>query len=429
MAHPLQDGAPFFLPERVSPATPPLRPYHGVQDRAGRGVARSPDRLHAVGVAVAVAPVHKHTNNVYRPVSTATPKGRRKGVKRLLRYGLRKGLQRVSDNKRFLGCGRVRLRDYVGVVVGPEGTAHFSGVMSCGSVWLCPVCSAKIDARRAEEVAGVLKAHLAAGGAAYFGGLTMPHDFGDRLEPMRRLNTEAYRRLLQGPVWLNLKKRLGIVGYIRSLEVLHGANGWHPHTHPLFLTDRLLTAEELAELQAYVFRVWRSAIVKAGYRTPERVGFSLELVASPESIGAYMSKMGLALELTHGATKDGGALRTPFNIAEDFLATGDYADQVLWLEYEKAMHGARRLTWSKGLKARYAVAELSDEELATEEVGGELVATLSPDDWRAVVAADASIAILEAAESDGAAGVLAVLATLPSVGLPRWLRAGDGGGG
>jgi hypothetical protein len=265
----------------------------------------------------------------------------------------------------------------------------------------------------------------------YFGALTLPHDLGDLLEPMRRLVTTGYRRILQGREWLKLKKRLGIVGYVRALEVMAGPNGWHPHAHPLWFTEHPLTPEQVAELDAYVFRTWRRVVVAAGYRAPQRDGFRLDAVRTPDGVANYLAKLGLALELTHGTDKQGRQRghRSPFQILSDFLATGDDADLTLWLEYERAMKGARRLTFSNGLKDRYGVAEISDEDLATKEVGGELVASLTADEWRAVVAHGVRLAVLEAAEGSGAAGVSAVLASLPTPAPPLRLVPDDGGSG
>jgi hypothetical protein len=64
----------------------------------------------------------------------------------------------------------------------PEGRrAGIEGLVTCGSVWLCPVCAAKVAAKRAEELATVLDAVHAAGGSAFMLTLTIRHSAGDRL--------------------------------------------------------------------------------------------------------------------------------------------------------------------------------------------------------------------------------------------------------
>jgi hypothetical protein len=97
----------------------------------------------------------------------------------------------------------------------------------------------------------------------------------------------------------------------------------------------------------------------------------------------------------------------------DFLSTGDEADLLLWQEWERGMRGAKQLTWSRGLKARYAVEEKSDEALAAEEVGGDVVVTITPTQWRALVRLGLRVRLLEALEDGGERAAEAMLASLP----------------
>lgn len=422
-AHPSSGAAPFLSPKSDSPD--PRRWVLGQNPAPPAPHFRdAPDRPDNPAVAVAVAALEKNANRVSAP-----PASQAKDVGRKARYALREGLQRITTLPRVAKCGRCRVGESVGVRLGAGGRAHYSGLMSCGSVWLCPVCAAKVDARRAEEVCGVLKQHLANGGAAYFLTFTLPHNDGDRLAATRRLAAKAFKRLLQGRKWQGLKARLGVAGTIRALEVTHGEAGWHPHLHSLFLTDAPLTAEQQEALDAYGFAAWRAAVVAAGHKTPQRQGYCFQVVAG-SGIGEYVTKMGAALEITHGAQKQGRhGSRTPFQILADFLQWGDEADLTLWLEYEAAMKGARRLTWSHGLKARYAVTEVSDEALAAEEVGGELLADLSATEWRSVVAFRKQLAVLEAAERFGVSGIRRLLASLPAPPPALRLLRSDGNSG
>jgi hypothetical protein len=60
-------------------------------------------------------------------------------------------------------------------------TAGYSGLASCGSVWACPQCAAKIATRRADDLSKVMRAVDKAGGSAFLLTLTMRHSRGDRL--------------------------------------------------------------------------------------------------------------------------------------------------------------------------------------------------------------------------------------------------------
>lgn len=60
-------------------------------------------------------------------------------------------------------------------------SAGYSGLASCGSVWACPQCAAKVATRRADELSKVMRAVDEAGGSAFLLTLTMRHSRGGRL--------------------------------------------------------------------------------------------------------------------------------------------------------------------------------------------------------------------------------------------------------
>jgi hypothetical protein len=207
---------------------------------------------------------------------------------------------------------------------------------------------------------------------------------------------------------------------IRALEVTHGPNGWHPHLHVLLLTSLPLSPELFEELREYLFGAWKRAVAKLGHDTPR--DHCLTFTPAEVSAAEYVSKIGAALEITQGAQKVAKkGHRTPFHILADYLATGSADDLDLWFVYQREIKGARRLTWSHGLKARYAIPEVSDETLAAEEVGGEPLATFGPDEWGRIVATPGvRLAILEAAEVRGAQGIAWVLGVRIPPAPPPW---------
>ena len=71
----------------------------------------------------------------------------------------------------------------LGVIENRDGTrsAAYGGLKTCGSVWCCPVCAAKVATRRADDLATVMRAVDELGGSAFLLTLTMRHDRGDRL--------------------------------------------------------------------------------------------------------------------------------------------------------------------------------------------------------------------------------------------------------
>ena len=63
---------------------------------------------------------------------------------------------------------------------------------------------------------------------------TFPHKSWQSLGDLLARQADAFKRLRKGRPWDTMKADRGFKGLIRSLEVTHGANGWHPHTHELW---------------------------------------------------------------------------------------------------------------------------------------------------------------------------------------------------
>ena len=383
--------------------------------QASTGSALSPFVVSGVvsgrpeGLTASVVSTRHNTNRVSGPLSPAG-----KDHKRKERYALRHGLREVTKVERVAKCGWLRIKENVQVKL-HAGRAHYTGVLSCGSVWNCPVCSAKVATRRTGEVHTVLSKHMESGGGAEFLTLTLPHDMGDALVNTRRIAADGWKRVQQGRRWRAQVEAVGITGTIRTLEVTHGKNGWHPHVHSLVLTARPCTEEERAQLLDHAFGAWRAAVVKVGQGAPLPHCTTISPVRDVKDVAKYVTKIGAALEVTQGAAKTGrlSGQRTPFAVLADFLAHGDDDDLTVWREWETGMKGARQLTWSRGLKARFQVDEATDEEVATEEVGGALVASLTADEWRVVCRSSSwSCAVLEAAERGGADAVVLLVASL-----------------
>ncbi|MBB5366475.1 protein rep [Deinococcus humi] len=107
--------------------------------------------------------------------------------------------------------------------------------MICANGWACPVCSAKIAEKRRGLLEKGLAAHLANGGGVYHMLLTVPHTRKDKPLGLVADLLAAFVRLCSGKYALSVLVP-GYVGLVRSLEVTHGDNGWHPHLHVLIFT-------------------------------------------------------------------------------------------------------------------------------------------------------------------------------------------------
>lgn len=377
--------------------------------------------------------------------------------RRSARYELRDFLNERSTLERVRKCGRVRAQADLGVpVVLNEGVAHFQNVQLCGSVSACPVCGPRILERRVQEVDRVVRGARAAGMGVYFLTNTLPHDQGDALAPLLEATSKAFSFCHEGRKWAGFDRwehgcggslveglyvcgykqgwrcshrvwthhagardRFRIIGTIRSRDLTHGINGWHPHLHSIVLTETPLLESELDQLRAYYSEHWAAKITTYGYRVPSTTyGTTLEAARS-SSLGDYLAKITIAekvlsqrsklsLELVRHDLKTSRASgRHPWLILRDAHDFGEAIDAALWYEYERAMFGKQTITFSDGLKARFAVEELTDEEIAAEDVGAdETVCTIDPDRWRLLVRRRGARAhVLNLAETEGALAI------------------------
>lgn len=354
--------------------------------------------------------------------SSRNPRVRKRWNSRRHRYELRSVLWDVSSITRVCGCGRWRHggADAVAVRSREDGSTYYDGIQTCGSIWACPVCSAKIRQRRAKELEAGLLRHLDGGGGVAVQVLTLPHDAGDTLEATFDTVANGWRRVQSGRAWQRLKEELGIVGTFRATEVTHGPNGWHPHVHVLFFLSSPPTAPTRARLESHVYAKWSGYVEGRGFRRPMQSWCGVQPVRKVGEIGDYLTKVvggegwDVSIEMTRHDLKAGRdddtrrGHRTPWQILEAFRQTGDEAELGLWLEYERVTKGRRAMSWSRGLKARLGVAEKSDEDLAAEEQGGVVVTWIASAEWAALTRVRGALCrVLETAETGDPAEVLA----------------------
>ena len=264
------------------------------------------------------------------------------------------------------------------------------------------------------------------------------------------------------------------IGYRRVIECTWGCeNAFHPHCHMLVYlrnteaTDALDGAERLAKITAHFWQSWlrwvthtckdcgkairagrgcpfarRSRLVVRsevpcgcrcecggpGYPPPSAgYGAKVEQCYAADKAAEYLVKTqdgkGVGMELARGDLKKGRKdSLTPFEIAD---RAGDGEEQFLklWWTWEKASKGRKMTTESQGLARMLGEVEITDQELADEDAGGEEVAAVTGQTWANACAhrcADAGrnpaaarngleAAVFEAAVAGGLAGVNEVL--------------------
>jgi hypothetical protein len=324
-------------------------------------------------------------------------------------YTLRKcGAVRISES------GNVRLK-----LVGNTGYAE--GVVHCGSIWGCAVCAAKIRNGRAQIYGESAARWIAAGNTIMMITLTAPHSAGMALDPFWDLISKGVSRLTSSAGWRDLKAELGgEVYYRRAIEVTHGSNGWHVHCHLLIYIRGDAGAAGLAAVDAYFRHCWPKWITSQDdpatgkpRKVPNRHGVDVKPCHAGDSAAEYIVKTqdggGVGNELIRADLKTGRSSgRTPFEI----LGSADHGvkrDLALWWEWEQASQGRRAITQSQGLADVLGENDLTDQELADEEAGGEAVADVPGESWDQVIRQQIEAEVFEAARG-GLGAVNAVLA-------------------
>ena len=164
-------------------------------------------------------------------------------------------------------CGRLPTAGQVAVVRSPSGSAYVGGVQRCGSIWCCPQCTPWIRWRREQVLREAMDAHVEAGGSLRLLTLTVPHTPADHLDRLFDGVAAAWRWAVSGRIWMDAQRDLGIVAWVRSMEITAGAGGWHPHLHVGLLLDG--TADDEA-LCVWWHRRWVAACGRHGLRQPSR---------------------------------------------------------------------------------------------------------------------------------------------------------------
>jgi hypothetical protein len=300
------------------------------------------------------------------------------------RYTLRRGVQgllfrrgeNANEQHRTCFCGRGVRDGQHGVSILRQaggGKARYRGVTSCGDVWACPTCAAKIAGERRKELERAMVAAHLKGFHGYLLTLTFPHEYGMPLADIMGPFAKALQSFKNSRTYKGFMERHGRLGQVKALEVKHGGNGWHPHVHELvFAAPGLL--EDVRGLDA-LRDAWVKALLKVGLGESDKLSDMLAHALDfrgGDDAAAYIAKYGhderwgLSSEMTQHLKKvsDKGGHFSPFELA--YQATrGDSRSAALFHEYVQAFKGKRALTWTRGLRRELLDGdELTDEQLA-----------------------------------------------------------------
>ena len=260
-------------------------------------------------------------------------------------------------------------------------SARLTGVVTCGSVWTCPVCSARVAEHRREELERGMKAHVAAGGHAYLLTLTFPHERDLPLAEADRLFSKALQKFKNSKRFKRVSKLYSRQGSVRSLEITWGPeHGFHVHTHDLIFAAPGLDTDQAAvdELRS----AWIGALDKVGLAPKSKLEWmwkhALDLRGGQHAAD-YIAKFGrdakwgIVAEVTRSHAKIGmreicgheGHV-TPFQLLA-WAGAGDAEAAQLFREFADVFKHKRMLSWSPRLKAKLGLVERDDAEIAGDD--------------------------------------------------------------
>lgn len=348
---------------------------------------------------------------------------------RIERFILQSIVRKLLPKSRTNNCLRVRQGgNQIQVLKSVEhGTTSYGGLQTCGSVWHCPVCAPKISERRRVEVLSAMTMWKAEGGTVNLLTLTCPHQRTDDLKELLVKQAKALHSFWKDRHVKAVLLDMGNIGHIKATEVTHGRksaynNGWHPHYHVLMFDGSgvdlaRFDKQQMTDWQVKLYLRWANACKLAGLGEPSyQHGLKLD---DGSKAAQYVSKWGLEDEITKGHTKKGKAGgETPFDLLRALQADPtDRQAAALFIEFATVFKGKRQLRWSKGLKARFAVEEKTDDQLTEEKDDfAELLGRLTIEQWRDVLAVEGRGILLSAACRGGWPSVAAYLVEIKGRG-------------
>lgn len=380
----------------LSPAATP----RAVGASGGAGRAEGPTSLENITVTV-----------------TRSDKDAGQRSRRQSRFAARVAVQEFTNQKRLKACGRLSVLVEGKVQLRSTGqSAGFGGLASCGRVWLCPVCSAKIAMVRAAELEQILTWNTERGGSTLLMTLTIRHHKGQGLARLWHDGIrDSWRYMTQRPAWRKVRKELGMDHYVRATELTYGEkHGNHVHLHVLLFCDRPISQDMSQAFGAQLFDLWQRAVRRQGFETVFEA-FDIRVAteaAHLETLSDYLVKAtynGLAFETVGGQGKVGKKIgnRTPFQVLAEIIETGR-ADLIeWWWEFEAASDRQRQITTSRGLKKLAGLDEIDDEEIVEQELDGDVLLTISRDSWRLMYRVASEL--LDVTETHGVQGATAWL--------------------
>lgn len=232
--------------------------------------------------------------------------------------------------------------------------ASIGNVQTCGSVWSCAICAARIAVEKGKLVQKALVYAEENNLIPIMVTLTASHAIHTKLVDFKGKFKRAWNMLSSHRQWRKFKKKYGLRHWIANREITYGEHGWHYHMHLLLFLDAvtLKYADEEIEIEETLTKLWLDCLAQHGLSGLEEYALK---VSAHENVGAeYLTKIGLTedaktgdlqYEMTASAEKKSG--KTIWDILRH-ARYGDELSERLYIEFVGAMFGDSFLSFSKG---------------------------------------------------------------------------------
>lgn len=293
----------------------------------------------------------------------------------------------------------------INVVKGQKGAVYFQGLLKCGSMWRCPVCSYKLTQHKQNQVYFYSSEwqRKNPSNKISFVTLTIKHHKNMTLKMSLENLVDEFRKYQRTKVFERLNKKNDTLGFIKSIEITwNEKNGWHPHLHLLFFHQ----SENIESYHKELVSNWIKRVKIKGTKSAQKC----KEVFSVKGITDYVTKWDISREMTNTLQKKSktGSL-SPFEILK-MLTDKNYTTlskeklESLYSSYCRVTTGKHKIHISKKIKEALLTEEKkvefekSDIEILEDDKVEKLLLQIDQELWQEIVEKEMQAEILNAME-------------------------------
>lgn len=279
--------------------------------------------------------------------------------------------------KGVIGCGWTLRAEGLAKIIRIDShekspRAFLSGTYRCDLRWVCPCCTVKKSEEGRTDLNAALGQGRRMGLRPVMLTLTARHQRNQSLKEFWQRLSDAEKDLKVSDTWKKLNRNNFDGGFAKTVEVTHGANGWHPHFHMVIMTNAA-TEEEAVDVVETLRSEWLYQLDRHGLDGKTKAAQERSFdVRGAATAGEYITKWGAAEEMTLAQTKVGHAKgRTPWQLLRDARTHEDAKEQkraaALWYEFVTEFKSVHQLQQSPKFKALVKAGLAFEEEKAHEK--------------------------------------------------------------